>query len=106
MDVLRLKFEEHLKEIPGLTIELWKDTELVCLFFHGKEFAHFHGARILDLRLSTKIIRQGQLGREVSAQIHPNRSKNSRWICVELQDESDIEKIIGLVELACGELGR
>ena len=105
MDELRVKLEQCLKDIPGLKIDLWKDTDLVCLFFEGKDFAHFHGDRTLDIRLSQKIIRQEGLSRAVSSRIHPNRSKNSRWIGVEMKDENDVQKIVRLVKRACSELG-
>lgn len=104
MTDLRAKLERRLKDIPGLKIELWKDTDLVCLFFEGKDFAHFHGKTVLDIRLSPKIIREEGLSRDVSHQIHPNRSKNSRWIGVELKSEDDVREITHLVERACNEL--
>ena len=105
MSELRAKFEAHLKDLEGVTIDVWKDTELVCLFYHGKEFAHFHGENILDIRLSQKIIRQEQLTRSVSNKIHPNRSQNSRWIGYELTHDEDVETLVRLVKLACDELG-
>ncbi len=101
MSELRAAFEERLKELEGVTIDLWKDTELVCLFYRGKEFAHFHGENILDIRLSQKIIRQEQLTRSVSNKIHPNRSQNSRWIGYELTSDEDVQTLIRLVKLSC-----
>ena len=41
MSELRAKLERRLEDIPGLTVDCWKDTDLVCLFFEGKDFAHF-----------------------------------------------------------------
>jgi hypothetical protein len=105
MSELRAKLERRLEDIPGLTVDCWKDTDLVCLFFEGKDFAHFHGDDILDIRLSAKIIRQEGLSRSVSNQIHPGRSQNSRWIGVEIKNENDLRKVVRLVEQACGELG-
>lgn len=105
MSELRAAFEERLTKLEGVTIDVWKDTELVCLFFHGKEFAHFHGENILDIRLSQKSIRQEQLTRSVSNKIYPNRSQNSRWIGYELTHDKDIETLLRLVNLACNELG-
>lgn len=32
MSKLKAAFEERLKELEGVTIDLWKDTDLVCLF--------------------------------------------------------------------------
>ncbi|MEM1430994.1 MAG: luciferase family protein [Pseudomonadota bacterium] len=105
LDELRRDLERRLTEIPGVAIGPWKDTDLICLFFHGREFAHFHGDLVLDIRLSQKIIRQEALSRAVSARIHPARSPNSRWICVELSSAEDLAKTLRLVDLACKELG-
>jgi hypothetical protein len=105
MSELRAKFETRLKDLPGVTIDHWKDTDLVCLFYNGKEFAHFHGDNILDIRLSQKIIRQQRLTRSVSNQIHPNRSQNSRWIGFELENDEDVQTLLELVQLSCDELG-
>ncbi|MBO9450486.1 DUF5519 family protein [Tropicibacter sp. R16_0] len=101
MTPLRRALEQQLAQIPGLTIDRWKDTDLICLNYHGKEVAHFHGDEILDLRLSPKIIRQESLSREVSARIHPKRSQNSRWIGVEFKDEAEVQQVARLVQLAC-----
>ena len=105
MHALRQSLEDKLQEIQGLTIGRWKDTDLVCLFYHGKEVAHFHGDTILDLRLSSKIIREEQLSRAVSAQIHPKRSQNSRWIGVAVTTEDDVPTVVHLVRRACEALG-
>ena len=101
---LRQALERRLETLPKVTLDRWKDTDLVCLFFDGKQFAHFHGETILDLRLTPKIIRDAQLSRAVSARIHPNRSQNSRWIGIEFKSDADIDKLIDLVRKACDEV--
>ena len=58
---LREEFEKRLLALPHVSIATWKDTDLVCVSFANKEIAHFHGANILDLRLTPKIIREEQL---------------------------------------------
>lgn len=103
MNPQRQSLEHQLKQIPGLTIDRWKDTHLICLFYNGKEVGHFHGDDILDLRLSPKIIRQEGLSRDISANIHPKRSQNSRWIGLEFRDETAVQDVIRLVQLACDE---
>lgn len=57
MTQLRHALEQQLSSIPGLTINRRKDTHLICLFYNGKELAHFHGEDSQDLRLSPNIIR-------------------------------------------------
>lgn len=66
-----------------------------------KEFAHFHEVNILDIRLSPKIIREEHLSRSVSEQIHPNRSRNSRWICLAFHTRPDIDRLMHLVGRVC-----
>ena len=104
MGGLRTELETRLTEIEGIEIATWRDTQLVCVFFDGRDFAHFHGDDILDIRLSVKIIREERLSRSVSERIHPNRSQNSRWIGVEFKSASDVEKLVHLVKRACDEL--
>ncbi len=101
---MRKFLESKLKDIPNIEISHWKDTDLVCIFFNGKDFAHFHSDHILDIRLSQKIIREEQLQRTISQTHHPNRSKNSRWIEVEFYNEDDVHKLVHLVQRACNEL--
>ncbi|SLN62712.1 hypothetical protein TRL7639_03513 [Falsiruegeria litorea R37] len=71
MNPLRHALEQQLTQIPGLTIDRWKDTHLICLNYLGREVAHFHGEDILDLRLSLKIIHQKGMSREVSVSHSP-----------------------------------
>lgn len=101
MDALRKTLEHQLSALPDVRVDLFKDTELVCVFHKDKDFAHFHGARVLDIRLTPKIIRDHGLSRDVSAEFHPKRSKNSRWICIEFKDEADVQDLVELVRLAC-----
>ena len=101
---VRREFERRLQEMPKVSLDTWKDTELVCVFFGGKEFAHFHGDNILDLRLTPKVIREEGLSRTISAQVHPNRSENSRWICIEFNNAADIDVLLHLVGRACDDI--
>ncbi|MEM1163439.1 MAG: luciferase family protein [Pseudomonadota bacterium] len=102
---MKALLKERLEAIDDVHVATWKDTELLCVFYRGRDFAHFHGDDILDIRLSPKIIREAQLTRSVSARIHPNRSRNSRWIGIEFKTEEEVDRLIGLVRRACGELG-
>lgn len=95
--------KQRLLDIDGVTVANWKDTDFVCVNFNGKEVAHFHGDNVLDLRLSQKIIREEHLTRDVSQAIHPERTLKSRWICVALHSQDDIDRILHLVARACSE---
>ncbi|MEM9635120.1 MAG: luciferase family protein [Pseudomonadota bacterium] len=101
---LRQDLEQRLSELPNIDVGRWKDTDLVCVFFKGRDFAHFHNNHVLDIRLSQKIIREEQLPRTIASTSHPNRSRNSRWIEVEFLDTDDVDRVIRLVERACHEL--
>ncbi|MEM6304734.1 MAG: luciferase family protein [Pseudomonadota bacterium] len=102
---MRQNLEARLKALTDITIAPWKDSDLVCVNFKGREVAHFQteDETVLDIRLSPKIIAEERLDRTVSAQFHPKRSKNSRWICVRCCAAPDIDKIVHLVERACAE---
>ncbi len=104
MTELRKQLECKLLMLTDIKIDTYKDTDLVCVFFKGKEFAHFHSDHVLDIRLSQKIIREEQLSRSINSTKHPDRSKNSRWIEVELYDEEDVDKLVHLVMRVCNEL--
>ena len=95
----RKLLEKRLNTIQGIHIDTWKDTELVCVFYEGKELGHFHGETILDLRLSQKIIRNRNISRDISKKIHPNRSANSIWVGIEFNNEEDVDRVVELIDL-------
>ena len=101
---LRAEFERRVLQLPDVSVGLWKDADLVCIFYGENELAHFHGETVLDLRLSPKIIREEKLSRLVSTRIHPQRSQNSRWIGVELETWDDIDVLVQLVRRGCVEV--
>ena len=70
------------------------------MFFKDKEFAHFHGENILDIRLSQKIIKAEGLSRDVTQVIHPNRSSNSIWIGIKFTNEEEVDHLIHLIKIA------
>lgn len=94
---------QRLKQMTDVDVAPWKDADLLCVFFRGRDFAHFHGDDVLDIRLTPKIIQQEQLPRKIATTRHPDRSKNSRWIEVEFHTESDVERVLLLVRRACAE---
>lgn len=104
MSALKQDLIRQLADLPGIEVRLWKDTGLLCVFYKGRDFAHFHGDDVLDIRLSPKLIRQENLSRSVSTRFHPDRSPNSRWICIELANKNDVEHIIRIVHQAYEDL--
>ncbi|CUJ37866.1 luciferase domain-containing protein [Cognatishimia activa] len=94
-------FTKRISALPDVTVAQWKDTELLCVFHNDKELGHFHGQTVLDIRLTPKIIKEEGLSRAISAQIHPKRSANSRWIGIPVENEADRAMALGLIERAC-----
>lgn len=105
MSALKSELERRLTSLDDVTLGYWKDSALLCVHYRGKEFAHFHGEDTLDIRLTTKFIRSEGLTRAASARLHPNRSANSRWICVEFKTQDDLDVMMRLAQVACAELG-
>lgn len=103
MPDLRDELEQALLHLPDIEIRPFKSSDLICLFYKGKEFAHFHGRHVLDLRLTPAIIRQEGLPRVLAETDHPDRSANSRWIEVAFQSKEDVANVVHLVKRACAE---
>jgi len=94
MTTLRDKLINRLEELSNVTTALWKDTDLLCVHFQGKEIAHFQGEREIDIRLTPKIIRQKGLLPPENSSSHPDRSKNSRWLVQSIEHEEDFGQIV------------
>ena len=74
MAKLRKKLIAELEKIPGIDVHLWKpDRDFMVIEYRGKEVAHFHGNNELDIRLSTKFVRQEGLTHAANRVGHPNR---------------------------------
>lgn len=93
----RQTLENQLLTIPHVTIDTYKDSNLVCVYFKGKEFAHFHDAQEIDIRLSQKFARKHQLGSPIISKKHPNRSKNSRWRVMQFTSQEEAEQLFALI---------
>jgi Luciferase len=52
MASLKKRLEERLRRLPGLEVRPSPVAGGTALFFRGREFAHFHSANELDLRLT------------------------------------------------------
>jgi len=100
----RRDLERALVALPDVTIAPWKDTDLICVFYKGRDFAHFHNDHVIDIRLSPKIIREEALPRRIEGTAHPKRSDNSRWIEVEFYTSQDVVRVLHLVKRACAEV--
>ena len=96
------KLIKKLEQLPDVTLDFWKDTELLCVNYKGKEVAHFQTKpqNEIDIRLTPKIIKEEKLVVPENAVSHPSRSKNSRWLIQFIDSKEDVEHIVRLVKLA------
>ncbi len=56
MSGLRKELTQKLNLIPDVYVNLWKDSDLLCVFYKDKEVAHFQGNNELDIRLTRAVI--------------------------------------------------
>jgi hypothetical protein len=61
MPDLRDELVRRLTALPGVSVALYKDTDLLCVFHNHKEIAHFQNEQEIDIRLTPKIIQQNGL---------------------------------------------
>lgn len=95
---LRNQFEESLRKLPEITVELWKDSDLMCVFYRGKELAHFHDHQEIDIRLSQKFIKKEGLKPLEDSPFHLKRSKKSRWMQMRFQTEAEVQNLLSLIQ--------
>ena len=99
MIYLRKQLEAELAAISGVTLALFKDTDLLCMTYNGKDIAHFHnGLSELDIRIPTKFVKRHGLGEPYTSANHPNRSKKSIWRAIPYRSESDVNALVELVK--------
>lgn len=86
---------QKLEALPDINVDTWKDTDLLCVFYNGKEIAHFQNEHEIDIRLTPAIIKRMDLQPPENTASHTDRSKNSRWIVQSTDGRSDdIVKLI------------
>ena len=100
MSILRDKLVKKLEKLPDVAVALYKDTDLLCVYFKGKEIAHFQNDSEIDIRLTSAIIKREKLAPPNETTSHADRSKNSRWIVQSFENSESIDGIVRLVKLA------
>ena len=102
MSSLKEQLIVKLIEIPNLTVDRYKDTELLGVNYKGREVAHFQTGsnNELDIPLTPAIIKREKLSKPANTQSHPDRSENSRWIVLGFTRAADLDRMIRLVKLA------
>lgn len=86
---LRNWLEGELRTLPEMKVGLWKDSNLMCVFYRGKELAHFHDHEEIDVRLSQAFIKKEKLKPLDDSKYHANRSKKSRWMQLRFRTRSE-----------------
>lgn len=95
------KIESNIDEIK---VQKDEGSSLLCVFFKGKEFAHFHKDNELDVRLTRSVIKQEGLAHPSNSKQHPNRSPNSQWIELPFKSEADFKEVVRLIQLGVDQL--
>ncbi|MEO0474637.1 MAG: luciferase family protein [Planctomycetota bacterium] len=93
---LRIYFADALSALPTVKVDLWKDSDLLCVFYRGKEFAHFHAFVEIDVRLSRAFIKAEGITPLENSPFHTDRSPSSRWVQFEFRSKKQVD---GLVEM-------
>ncbi len=98
MTMFRDQLELKLAGLPDVDLELYKDSDLLCVYFKGKELAHFHnGLSELDVRIPKKFAKRHQLGEPYQSARHPDRSKNSIWRVLTYRSEQEVDEVVELI---------
>lgn len=96
------KLIDHLKtelnKIPNVTIAAYKDTDLICVSYLGKEFAHFHDDHEIDVRIPAKFVKRKGLGEPIQSARHPDRSKKSIWRSLRFETPAETDELIQLIQ--------
>jgi hypothetical protein len=100
MNTLQSELIKKLENLPKIQVSLWKNTNLLCVFYKGKEIAHFQSENEIDIRLTPIIIKHKGLKSPTNTTSHLDRSKSSRWILQSIDNKNDISKITEPIQLA------
>ena len=92
---LRTWLEGELRKLPEITVGLWKDTDLMCVFYRGKELAHFHDHEEIDVRLSQGFMKREKIEALTDSKYHPDRPSKSRWTQIRFQTQEETERLLG-----------
>ena len=99
MSNLDQQLEEQLSKLTGIELSFYKDTDLLTMYYQGKEIAHFHRDPLeLDIRIPKPFAKRHALGEPHQSPKHPDRSKNSIWRSLPCNRPEDVNQIVSLVE--------
>lgn len=95
---LRNSLITELQKLPEVEVDLWPNSDLMCVFFRGKEIAHFHDNEEIDIRLSQKFIKAENLKPLEGSKYHKSRSKKSRWMQFRLTTHQQATDLLDLIQ--------
>ena len=104
MESLKAELLAELRKVEGIENRPSAVAGGSALFYRGKEFAHFHDANELDLRLTKPVIKALGLSHPAASTHHPNRAVGSPWIEVRFATPADVKRVVELVRLAVAKL--
>ncbi|NDY93844.1 luciferase domain-containing protein [Ideonella livida] len=64
-----------------------------ALFFHGREFAHFHHAQEIDVQMGRPLIQTLGLKAPGDSIQHPRRAPSSPWIELRFHTPEEVEQV-------------
>ena len=100
MAKLRNQLVAKLKQIPGLEDRPSKVAGGSAIFYRDKEIAHFHNDNEIDVRLTSKVIRQEKLKHPVDSDFHQRRAPSSQWLEIRFHSSKDVDEAVRLFKLA------
>lgn len=101
MGKLKDELTTRLEKIPGIEHVPYPDRDdgFSALNYYGDEIGHFHNFNELDLKLGKNLIKREGLTHYPDSKNHPKRGVNSQYIEVRFRRQSELDKIVRLVEL-------
>jgi hypothetical protein len=92
--------EEALQRIPGSTHHRSRFGPEPALWLHGREIAHLHKDRSIDIRLTRTLVRRLYSDLRTDPRISFRQSTGADWIEARCQTFEDEDFCLHLIELA------
>jgi luciferase-like monooxygenase len=97
--MIRDELEERLVQRPGLSRRPSRYGDHYSYFVGTREIAHFHGDGRMDVRLTSELIRDLKKRAVLDPRVR-TRGPTANWAAVPLEDESDLDLALEMVDLA------
>lgn len=97
---LREQLIVQVEELADVKVALWKETDLLCVFYKDREIAHFQNDHEIDIRLTPAIIKRKGLQPPTNTTSHLDRAQRSRWIVQSFTTEEELSNVFELLKIA------